>query len=328
MSISVVRAGFLTAIQDRGRTGFRKIGVPLGGALDAHVLRVINLLVGNDDEAAAVEITFGGLQMKFLDDRVVAWGGGEFEIRVGSEPVSAGHAALVRTGEELTVGAPGLGCRAWIAISGGIDVPRVLGSRSTDWRWRLGGIDGRALRDGDKIPLGPVSETGRLLMELLSSRRLSSWSPTTDWIKTADGQPTLRCVRAADWNRFDNYAHTTFWNTLFTVSRDSNRMGVRLEGPQLKRTDDVDLISEAVAPGTIQVPPNGQPIILLGDCQTIGGYPKFAHVITVDLPIAAQLRAGDQFRFREVHFADAHRLLFERERDFNCFRTGLNLRTS
>src|SRR5205814_2047928 len=152
---------------------------------------------------------------------------------------------------------------AWLSISGGINVRPVLGSRSTDWRSRLGGLDGRALRDGDQIPLGTLSDSSRALVDRLAPDRLSTWTPTSDWIKTADLDQTLRCVRGADWGRFDASARQEFLNTPFTVSRDSNRMGARLEGPPLKRTDDVDdLISEAVAPGTIQVPPSGQPIIL------------------------------------------------------------------
>jgi antagonist of KipI len=138
----------------------------------------------------------------------------------------------------------------------------------------------------------------------------------------------LRVVRGIDWNRFNPSTLQRFTTEAFTVSPDSDRMGVRFESPELKRMDNVDLISEAVAPGTIQVPPGGNPILLLGDCQTIGGYPKIAHVITVDLGIAAQLRAGDPVRFSEVSMADAHRLLLERERELERFRIGLSLQSS
>jgi antagonist of KipI len=128
-----------------------------------------------------------------------------------------------------------------------------------------------------------------------------------------------------DWNRFSASTVQRFTNELFAISSDSDRMGVGLDDPELKREDNIDLISEAVAPGTIQVPPSGKPILLLGDCQTIGGYPKIAHVITVDLGIAAQLRAGDRVRFSEVSLADAHHLLLERERELERFRVGLSL---
>ncbi|HEV2047376.1 MAG TPA: biotin-dependent carboxyltransferase family protein, partial [Chthoniobacterales bacterium] len=215
------------------------------------------------------------------------------------------------------------GCRAWIAISGGIDVPLVLASRSTDLRASFGGLNGRALHDGDEIRLGINSERAQILMDKLRAEKIARWKPTHDWSSPARHEPVLRFVRGSNSDRFDDATIQRFTDETFTVSPHSDRMGVRLEGPELKRNDDVDLVSEAVAPGTVQVPPGGKPILLLGDCQTIGGYPKIAHVITVDLPIAAQLRPGDQVRFREVSLADAHQLLAERERDLEQFRRGL-----
>jgi len=230
-----------------------------------------------------------------------------------------GHAALVRAGDELKFGRSEIGCRAWLAISGGINVPIVLSSRSTDLRANFGGFNGRALRDGDVLPLVQKPRSTP------AAAGISSWTAPHDWVSPAKHEPTLRFVRGVDWNRFSASTLQHFMNELFAVSSDSDRMGVRIDGPELKREDNVDLISEAVAPGTIQVPPSGKPILLLGDCQTIGGYPKIAHVITVDLGIAAQLRAGDRVRFSEVSLADAHHLLLEREREFDRFRIGLSL---
>ena len=220
---------------------------------------------------------------------------------------------------------PKVGCRCWLGISGEIDVPIVLGSRSTDLRTNLGGFDGRALRDGDEIALGENSKHAQSLVDLLREQRISSWSPPHDWSSPAQREPILRVMRGSDWNRFNDVTIQRFTNEVFIVSPDSDRMGVRLEGIELKRNHDIDLISEAVVPGTIQVPPGGKPIVLLGDCQTIGGYPKIAHVISVDLPIAAQLRVGDRVRFREVSLIEAHHLLAERERDLAEFRVGIEL---
>lgn len=332
MTAIVQRAGFLTSVQDLGRSGYRQFGVSLSGALDSFALRVANLLVGNDESAPGFEITFGGLQLQFTDERVVAWCGGEFDVRIGSTALPAGHAARVQAGEQLKFGRPQIGCRAWLAVSGGIDVPVTLGSRSTDLRAGFGGGEGRALRDGDVLPLGvwPGSPP--------PATAISSWTAPHDWILPAKRDPILRFVRGVDWNRFNppspSYGAAgastlqRFTNEAFAVSADSDRMGVRLDGPELKRADESDLISEAVAQGTIQVPPSGKPILLLGDCQTIGGYPKIAHVITIDLGIAAQLRAGDHVRFSEVSLTDAHRLLLEREREFERFRIGLSLQRS
>jgi antagonist of KipI len=329
MTLNVTRAGFLTSVQDLGRTGFRRFGVSTSGALDSFASRVANLLVGNDEGVAGLEITLGGLQLRFEDGRIIAWCGGEFDVRVGSTALPAGHTAFVPAGEELKFGPPKVGCRAWLAISGGIDVPVVLGNRSTDLRAQFGGFEGRALRDGDTLPLGgwPGPPT--------PATTISSWTASHDWVSPAKRDPILRFVRGIDWERFNASLaagalaeETTvqrFTNELFAVSSDSDRMGVRLDNPELKREDNIDLISEAVAPGTIQVPPSGKPILLLGDCQTIGGYPKIAHVITVDLGIAAQLRPGDRVRFSEVSLSDAHHLLLEREREFERFRVGLSL---
>ena len=326
MKIDIVRAGFLTSVQDLGRLGFRQFGVSVGGALDSHALRVANLLVGNDESAAGLEITLGGLRLHFVDDRIVAWCGGGFDVRLGSTSVAAGHAALVRAGQELMFNQPKVGCRCWLGISGEIDVPIVLGSRSTDLRTNFGGFDGRALRDGDEIALGRNSKHAQSLVDLLREQRISSWSPPHDWSSPAQREPILRVMRGSDWNRFNDVTIQRFTNEVFIVSPDSDRMGVRLEGIELKRNHDIDLISEAVVPGTIQVPPGGRPIVLLGDCQTIGGYPKIAHVISVDLPTAAQLRLGDRVRFHEVSLTEAHQLLAERERDLAEFRVGIKLR--
>jgi len=325
VKIDIVRAGFLTSVQDLGRLGFRQFGVSVGGALDSHALRVANLLVGNDESAAGLEITLGGLRLRFVDDRIVAWCGGGFDVRLGSTSVAAGHAALVRAGQELMFNQPKVGCRCWLGISGEIDVPIVLGSRSTDLRTNFGGFDGRALRDGDEIALGKNSKHAQSLVDLLREQRISPWSPPHDWSSPAQREPILRVMRGSDWNRFNDVTIQRFTNEVFIVSPDSDRMGVRLEGIELKRNHDIDLISEAVVPGTIQVPPGGKPIVLLGDCQTIGGYPKIAHVISVDLPIAAQLRVGDRVRFHEVSLTEAHQLLAERERDLAEFRVGIKL---
>src|SRR4029077_17832195 len=158
----------------------------------------------------------------------------------------------------------------WLAIAGGVDVGVVLGSRSTDLRAQFGGFEGHALRDGDVVPLGtrPVSSP--------PATGISTWTAPHDWTSPAKRDPILRFIPGVDWSRFNASSIRRLTSKAFTVSPDSDRMGVRLDGPKLERMDNIDLISEAVAPGTIQVPPSGKPILLLGDCQTIGGYPKIA----------------------------------------------------
>jgi antagonist of KipI len=337
MNLLVRSAGFLTSVQDLGRIGFRRSGVSVGGALDAHALRVANALVGNEENAAGLEATLGTLRLQFQDERLVAWCGGAFTVRIGGATFPPGHCGLAGKNDELTMTAPNAGGRAWLAISGGIDEPVVLGNRSTDLRGNFGGHEGRALRDGDVLPLGATKSINERRFEIADhlERRLqtaapwiSEWSAPAGWAATAARDAVLRIIKATDWDRFTPDAQRSLLTSAFTVSADSDRMGARLEGPGLPRVTPGDLLSEAVAPGTLQVPPNGKPILLLGDCQTIGGYPKIAHVITVDLPLAAQLWSGETVRFHEVSLAEAHELLREREEDFARFQVGLRLRYS
>jgi antagonist of KipI len=325
MSVLVRSAGFLTSIQDSGRTGYRQSGVSTGGALDSFAMRVANALVGNDDDAAGLELTLGKMWLRFEDDRTVAWCGGAFSARIGDAKLPPGHCGFASKGDELTLVAPDKGGRAWLAISGGVEVPLVLGSRSTDLRGNFGGYEGRALRDGDVLPLG---KEGRFTNRPKNHGGLESaapWGAPAIWAAVENRNVLLRVVKGMDWDRFTGDAQLSLENDAFTVMSDSDRMAARLDGPPLERVDTGDLVSEAVTPGTLQVPPSGKPILLLGDCQTIGGYPKIAHVITVDLPMAAQLWSGDAVRFHQVSLAEAQEFLREREEDFARFRVGLRL---
>jgi antagonist of KipI len=320
MTVAVQRAGFITTVQDLGRSASRAHGVSLGGALDPHAMRIANLLVGNEPSAAGLETTLGRVGLRFEDERAIAWCGGAVQVELAGTPVSPGRLVTARRGDDLVIAVPERGARAWLAISGGIDVPLVLGSRSTDLRAQFGGFEGRALRDGDVLPLGESTQFSS------GSGVVASWGAPEEWAMTGMRRPYLRFTRGADWGRFRSGAHAAFSRSEFTVNDKADRMGARLTGPTLARMDTDDLISEPVAPGTIQVPPDGQPILLLGDCQTIGGYPKLAHVITVDMPIAAQLRPGDPVHFGEVSLEEARALYRARERDLNWFRAGVALR--
>jgi len=319
MNALVRSAGFQTSVQDLGRIGHRRSGVSLGGALDTHALRVANALVGNEENAAALELTMGTVRLRFDDECVLAWCGGTFSAAIGDEDFPPGHAGVVPKTAELRMTAPTAGGRAWLAISGGIDVPLVLGSRSTDLRGNFGGYEGRPLRDGDVLRLFHRPRLGG------GASRISEWSAPTPWSSVDGGRAVLRIIRGTDWDLFTSEAQRALMTSAFTVSPESDRMGARLEGPELTRQQSGDLLSETVAPGTMQVPPNGQPILLLGDCQTIGGYPKIAHMITVDLPIAAQLWPGNAVRFEEVSLDHAQLLLRERDEDFARFKVGLSL---
>jgi antagonist of KipI len=291
----------LTTVQDLGRRGHRAAGVPLSGAMDAFALRVANFLVGNTENAAALEFTLRGPELEFSADTVVAVGGADF----GGVPVW--QPVRVAAGTRINFSAARSGCRGYLALAGGFDVAPVLGSRSTYLRAALGGHAGRALRDGDV-----------LYAPGLVPRVAGRWHIDERILPAYSASPLVRVVRGVQADEFGSLGDATF-----SVSQKSDRMGVRLAGPALVRSVTGDLISMTVVPGTIQVPPDGQPIVLMADAQTIGGYPQIAHVISVDLPLVAQLRPGDTVRFRVVALAEAHELLLARERTLAILHEGL-----
>ncbi len=310
MEMTVLSPGLLTTVQDLGRPGHRRQGVASGGAVDAFALQVANLLVGNAANAAVLEFALTGPRLKFSSDALIALCGGEF----GDLP--DWRLVRVPAGGEISLEKCRAGCRGYLAVAGGLDVPRVLGGCGTDLRGGFGGHEGRALRAGDilKVKRGVLeAHTMRpdaALHHFIAPEIRPAYSRS----------PTVRVVRGAEAGEFSG----EFFQHLFTVEMHSDRMGLRLTGPQLERRSSAgELISSPVAPGTIQVPPDGQPIVLMADAQTLGGYPKIAHAISVDLPLLAQLRPGDTVRFQEVTLAEAHRLRLARDHALAILREGL-----
>lgn len=300
--ISIGRAGMFTTIQDLGRPGHRAHGVPLSGAADAFALRLANLLVGNRETAAGIEYTLVGPELTFLHDTVIALTGAEVAGLPVYQPVP------VRAGTTLRLAPLRRGCRGYLAVAGGIDVPLVLGSRSTYLRGGMGGVDGRPLRDGDELA---VPDTGRFPR--------GHWKIDERIVPAYSAAPVIRVLPAAQAAEFP-----ADWGTGdFEVSPQSDRMGLRLRGAKVVRTTDHELTSAPVLPGTVQVPPDGNPIVLLADAQTLGGYPQVATVIGVDLPLVAQLKPGDRPRFTVVTPAEARRLLIGREHALALLREGL-----
>jgi KipI family sensor histidine kinase inhibitor len=305
--VRVIKPGWLTTVQDLGRRGYRASGVPLGGAMDPFALRIANLIVGNPEDAPGLEVTLLGPELEFTADTLVAVTGAEFE---GAPPW---RPLLLRAGERLKFGECRQGCRAYLALRGGIGVAPVLGSRSTYLPGAFGGWEGRALREGDRLELGRGRSAGA------EASRALSWRVAPSALPAYSPQPVLRALPGAQATDFG----PELWQAEFQVSPRSDRMGLRLAGRKLVRPGSGEMASSPVAPGTLQVPPDGHPILLMADAQTIGGYPQAAHVIGPDLPLAAQLRPGDRFRLREVALEEAHRLARIRERDLAALRLGL-----
>ena len=314
--ITVCSAGFQTAVQDCGRPGLRKFGVTPGGALDSTSLRLANLLVGNSESAAGLEISSGRIRLQIDSDRLIAWSGGQFEVRVGGNLIPSLHCARVSVNAEIGI-LPRRGGRAWLAISGGINVPEVLGSRATDLRAHFGGREGRALCDGDELPLGAEAELCARVRDEIPDH-VSDWSAP----RFVGRGKRLRIIRGKNW---DGDIGAKLLAQQFRVGMNSDRMGLRLEGEEIA-ANRRELVSEAVTPGTIQLPPSGAPVVLLQGCQTIGGYPKIAHVITVDLGYAAQLQPLDEVGFELIELEEARQLLRARASEIALFRAGLEAR--
>jgi biotin-dependent carboxylase-like uncharacterized protein len=305
--LKILSPGLHTTVQDLGRFGYQNIGVPVSGALDGFGLRLANALVGNPQGAAAVEILVSGPVLEIAADsaRLALIGtGASLDIRgQKARVVAAGQSVTVQRGDIVQI-APG--CQSaccYLAVEGGIPVPHVLGSASTYVRAALGGLNGRALQPEDLVPLAIASSPER------TELRAPSPSPAPV------DQPT-RVVLGPQQNYFRTEALATLLDAEFRVSNDTDRMGMRLDGPVLRHRGGWDIISDAIATGSIQVPGSGQPIVLLADHQTTGGYPKIATVISADLPKLGRCRPGDPLRFVSVELEAAEEMCREAEREF------------
>ena len=299
--VHVVKPGLLTTVQDLGRWGFQAQGVSVAGPMDSYSHRLANALVGNPGPAATLEATILGPEIEFDDGRMVAVTGGQFDVSVDGHAVAIGMAFAVNRGSRLNVGRRRSGTRAYIAVSGGVGVPHVLGSRATHVLTRIGGLDGRPLKAGDRVPLGDVSNASRPHAAVNENM--------------AFGEPAhLRILPGVHRDRFSDEAFRVLQDGRYRVSRDSDRVGFRLEGVPIPHARPTDMISEATPMGTIQVSGAGLPILLMADRQTTGGYPQIATVISADLPIAGQLGPGDTLTFAACLPREAISALIARER--------------
>jgi biotin-dependent carboxylase-like uncharacterized protein len=302
--IEILSNAALATIQDGGRLGHYRDGVGRSGAMDGVALALGNALLGNDRNAAAIEIPILPFSVRFAADLDIAVTGADCDARLGETALPPDWAIRARAGEVLTLRAPLSGCRAYLCVGGGIDVPEVLGSRSTQLRERFGGLEGRMLQKGDRLR-ALRTET------VLPEGGLGAVRPQP---LPGDGSGTVvRVLPAAEYNLFLPEARRSLWEAEWTVTPQSNRAGYRLSGPELQLTAPVEMRSHGVVPGVIQVPPGGQPIIQLADAATMGGYPKIGAVIEADLWRLAQVRPGEHIRFLETDYQGAVAALNELE---------------
>jgi antagonist of KipI len=273
-----------TTVQDLGRWGHQSDGVPVAGPMDAFSHRLANRLVANDDGAAALEVTLLGPEIQAVGDVTCAVCGAEFELSVDDQQVPCGRPFQLRNGARLRFGRRIAGARATLAVRGGIDVAPVMGSRATSIISGIGPFGGRTLTAGDSLPVGRMPSRAPHLTAPLS-------------LPLPHGGAKLRAIPGPHDGRFTTEAVNTFFAAAFTVTTKSNRMGYRLDGPALAHAEFGEILSDATPLGSVQVPKSGQPILLMADRQTTGGYPKIATVITADIPLAGQLAPGDWIRF-------------------------------
>lgn len=303
-ALSVVRPGMLTTIQDSGRRGYQASGVPVAGPMDWYSHRAANALVGNDPSAAALEITLIGPELVAEGEATVALWGADFSVDVDGANTSTNRPFVLRSGARLRMGERRSGARAALAVRGGFDVAPVFGSRATHLPSAMGPFGGRPLTAGDRLPIAAAAS-------LPHGRASAPLAPVT-------GGARVRIVPAVHRERFTDDAWRGLTGERFVITPQSNRMGYRLDGPALRHRGDAEMLSEGMVIGGIQVPPAGQPILLMADCQTTGGYPTIADVITADLPIAGQLVPGNWIEFAPCSHADALEALRERKAGLGC----------
>lgn len=302
-TMTVRSSGPLSTVQDAGRFGYMSTGFSPGGAMDSYSMRIANLLVGNRPEEGVIEMTMMGMTVTFDGDAVLALTGADMQpfLNEEEEPLPMYTAFQVHKGDVLKMGAAMSGMRSYLAVSGGFKLPFVMGSLSTNLKCGLGGFEGRKLKAGDVLPL---RET--ITLPLVGSRKTQ---PENNYRRDI----TVRVVLGPQDDYFTNKGIETFLGTAYTVSGQSDRMGVRLEGAKIENKNGVDIISDGIATGAVQIPASGTPIIMMADRQTTGGYAKIATVISADLKKMAQAAPGTTVRFEAVTEKEAVRLKKQEE---------------
>jgi antagonist of KipI len=301
-TLRVANPGALTLVQDSGRLGFQRYGVSVSGAVDAEALFIGNLLAGNAADAAALEVTFGGAEFVFESDTIAAIAGADLNASLDGTPLPVWESFLTPAGSVLRFAAPVSGLRAYLACAGGIATPPVLGSRSTHTGSRLGGLDGGPLKANETLPLGEPSSNAA------PGRRLPD-----DLRPGYSRELTVRVIPGPQDDAFTAEGIETFYSSPYTVTEKSDRQGVRLDGPKIEvKNGRYDIVSDAVVFGSVQVPGDGMPIVLLADRQTTGGYAKIGVVATVDLPRLAQAAPAMVIRFVQTSVQEAQQALRER----------------
>jgi len=327
--ITITKPGLLSTIQDLGRFGYQKYGVITSGAMDSLSHRLANLLVGNDENKPTIEMTLIGTSIQFHQDTLIAITGGDLSPTIQDQPVRMWRPVLVRKGAQLKFGRAHSGCRAYLAVAGGFSIPTIMNSTSTYIRANVGGFHGRALKAGDQLSFAEkTAQSSKMIKDLHNRERdcpfvEMNWSVSSDLIPQLVKKPVIRVLNGRHTHLFTKESQEWLWTKPFQLTQQSDRMGYRLLGPQLHLEKPLEILSEAVTFGTIQVPADGNPIILMADRQTTGGYPKIGEIASVDLSFLAQARPLDTIFFTNISLEEAQLLLIEREKKIKQLKHGI-----
>lgn len=305
MGMKILSGGFMTTIQDMGRYGYQETGMSVSGVMDTRSTALANILVGNDENEAVLEITMMGPMIEFTEDNIIALTGGDLGAKINGTAMPRYQAVSVKKGQTLSFGGMFGGSRAFLAVAGGLDVPVVMGSKSTNLKSKIGGLEGRKLGTGDEIAFA-APKTWLPNMEL---RKL----PIPDF--TAKSH-VLRVLMGPQDDAFTPAGIQTFLNSTYTISNEYDRMGCRMQGDVIEHKNGGDIITDGISFGAVQVPSHGNPIVMMADHQTTGGYTKIANVISVDLPILAQCMPGCKIQFQAVTIEEAQELYCAEKKGF------------
>ncbi|NBI28090.1 5-oxoprolinase subunit C family protein [Chengkuizengella marina] len=332
MTLKILKPGMLTTIQDLGRVGYQKYGVVASGVMDSYAARLANLLIGNDENAAVMDMTMIGPSIEFQEDTLISICGGDLAAVIDDERVPLWRPLIIKSGSRLRFGNAKSGCRAYLSVVGGISVSEVMESSSTDLRAAIGGYKGRKIKSGDEISIHqPDPIRGTRIKSLLQNITTKSFIPLP-WYVSENSLPAyqsrvvIRVMKGREFELFQDESITSLLSNTFTIHPQSDRMAYRLNGSQIQLKSELNMISETVTMGTIQVPPDGFLRILLADRQTTGGYPRIAQVATVDLPLIAQLKPGDSLIFQEITLEEAETLYLQQEKDIHILKQMISER--
>ncbi|WP_316840000.1 biotin-dependent carboxyltransferase family protein [Pedobacter gandavensis] len=316
MGIKVIKAGMLTTVQDLGRTGYRKDGLTVSGAMDEDALRLGNLLLGNAAGEAGLECTLTGPEILFESDALIAITGADLSAKIDGLPAELWRPLLLTKGSVLTFGQAIAGCRTYLSVQGGFDLSPVLGSLSTYLPAGFGGFEGRALKKGDRIAFK---------LEVPHLPVAMNWTLSKD-LYTPTDKNIIRVMKGPEFELFGEKSLADLFISPFSISKAADRMGYRLEGPVLQLKTAKEMLSSAVTFGTVQVTSEGSPIVLMADHQTTGGYPRILQVLRTDLGKLAQLHSGAQIQFELLSLKQAQTLLIAREQEINQLKQSLTFK--